>query len=106
MRALLDVILIALDIYIWILIVQAVLSWLLVFNVVNARNQVVSIIYGFTHAVTEPFLKPIRKVVPPFGARKQYGTTSGGVDLSPLILLLLVFLIQRVIIYYVYPNVF
>jgi YggT family protein len=106
MRAVLDVILIALDIYIWILIVQAVLSWLLVFNVVNSRNQVVSVIWGFTRAVTEPFLRPIRKVVPPFGARKQYGTVSGGVDLSPLILLLLVFLIQRVIIYYVYPNVF
>src|SRR5262245_30952045 len=103
MRAVLDVVLIALDIYVWILIVQAILSWLLVFNVVNARNQVVSVIWGFTYNVTEPLLKPIRKIVPPIGARRQYGAMSGGVDISPLILLLLVYLVQRLIIYYVYP---
>jgi YggT family protein len=105
MRAVLDVILIGLDIYIWILIAQAILSWLLVFNVVNARNQVVSVIYTFTRAVTEPLLKPIRKVIPPIGGRRQYGTTTGGVDISPIILLLLIYLVQRLIIYYIYPNV-
>jgi YggT family protein len=95
MRAILDVILIALDIYIWILVAQAILSWLMVFNVVNSRNQVVRTIWQFTHAVTEPVLKPIRSVIRPFN----------GIDLSPLILILLVILIQRAIIYYVYPAV-
>lgn len=105
MRAVLDVVLIALDIYIWILVIQAILSWLLVFNVVNARNQVVSMIWGFTRAITEPALKPIRRFVPPIGGRRQYGTITGGVDISPLILLLIIILIQRIIIHYVYPNV-
>jgi YggT family protein len=95
MRALLDVVLIVLDIYIWVLIIQAILSWLLAFNVVNGRNQVVRTIWQLTHALTEPFLKPIRSVVRPFN----------GIDLSPLVLVLLVVLIQRGIIYYVYPNV-
>jgi YggT family protein len=95
MRALLDVILIALDIYIWILIAQAILSWLLVFNVVNSRNQVVRTIWQFTHALTEPALKPIRSIIRPFN----------GIDLSPLMLILLVILTQRLIIYYVYPAV-
>jgi YggT family protein len=93
MRAILDVILIALDIYIWVLIAQAILSWLLVFNVVNGRNQVVRTIWQFTHALTEPLLKPIRSVVRPIN----------GIDLSPLILVLLVVLVQRLIIYYLYP---
>lgn len=105
MRAVLDVVMIALDIYIWILVVQAILSWLLVFNVVNARNQVVSMIWGFTRAITEPVLRPIRRIVPPIGARRQYGTISGGMDISPLILLLIIILIQRIIIHYIYPNV-
>ena len=105
MRAVLDVIMIALDLYIWILVAQAILSWLLVFNVINARNQLVSVIWSFTRAVTEPALRPIRRFVPPIGARRQYGTTSGGMDISPLILLLIIILIQRIIIHYVYPNV-
>src|SRR6185436_1811624 len=105
MRAVLDIVLIVLDIYIWILVIQAILSWLLVFNVVNSRNAVVSTIWRFTWMITQPFLKPIRRIIPPIGARRQYGSTSGGLDLSPMILILLVILIQRLIIYYVYPNV-
>jgi YggT family protein len=106
MRAVLDVILIALDIYKWILIAQAILSWLLAFNVVNGRNQLVSMIWQFTYTVTEPLLKPIRRIIPPIGARRQYGAVSGGIDLSPLILLLLVYFLQLIIIYYVRPYVF
>lgn len=95
MRAVLDIVYIVLDIFIWLLIIQAVLSWLLVFNVINARNQFVATIWGFLRQITEPLLKPIRRIIPTFN----------GLDLSPLILVLLVILIQRVIIYYVYPNV-
>jgi YggT family protein len=106
MRAVLDILLIVLDLYIWILVIQAILSFLVVFNVVNPRNQVVSMIWRFTMAVTEPVLRPIRRIVPPLGSRKQYGATSGGIDLSPFILILGIILIQRVIIHYIYPNVF
>jgi YggT family protein len=96
MRALLDVILIALDIYFWILIAAAILSWLVAFNVVNTRNQVVAMIADFLYRITEPALRPIRNSMP----------NLGGIDISPIILILIIFLIQRVIIYYIYPNVF
>ncbi len=95
MKAVLDIVFIILDLLTWILIAQAILSWLLAFNVVNARNQVVATIWRFTHAITEPLLKPIRRMIPSFN----------GLDLSPLILILLIILVQRVIIHYVYPNV-
>ena len=95
MRALLDVILIALQIYIWILIAAAVLSWLIAFNVVNTRNQVVATIGEMLYRLTEPALRPIRNLMP----------TLGGIDISPVILILLIILIERVIIYYIYPYV-
>jgi YggT family protein len=96
MRALLDVILLALRIYTWIVIASAIFSWLYAFGVVNARNQFVSTVGRMLYQLTEPVLRPIRRFVPVFG----------GLDVSPLILLLLIFLIERVIIYYVYPYVF
>lgn len=95
MRAVLDVVFIVLELYIWVLVIQAILSWLLVFNVVNGRNQVVRTIWQFTHAVTEPLLKPIRSVIKPIN----------GLDLSPLILILLIILTRQILIHYVYFNV-
>ncbi len=95
MRALLDVIMLALQLYVWILIASAVLSWLVAFNVVNTRNEVVRSIGSFVYAVTEPALRPIRRFMP----------NLGGVDISPIILLLIIFFIQRVIDLYVYPAV-
>jgi YggT family protein len=96
MRALLDVILIVLDLYIWLLIAAAVLSWLIAFNVVNVRNQFVGMIADFLYRITEPVLKPIRGMMP----------NLGGLDISPVILILLIYFIQNVIRYYIYPNVF
>jgi YggT family protein len=96
MRALLDVILIALDIYVWLLIASAVLSWLIAFNVVNTRNQLVSMLWDFLYRVTEPALAPIRALLP----------NLGGIDISPVILILLIIFIQKVIISYIYPHVF
>jgi YggT family protein len=96
MRALLEVILIALEIYIWLLIAQAVLSWLIAFNVVNTRNQFVSMLWDFLYRITEPALRPLRRIMP----------SLGGIDISPVILILLIILIENVIIRYVYPNVF
>jgi YggT family protein len=93
MRAVLDVVLLVLDLYIWVLIIQAVASWLLAFNVINARNQLVATIWRTLNALTEPVLKPLRRVIP----------SVGGLDLSPMVLILGVILLQRLIIYYVYP---
>ena len=96
MRALLDVILLALNLYTWLIIAAAILSWLVAFNVVNTRNDVVRSIGSFLEAVTEPALRPIRRLLP----------NLGGIDVSPIILLLIIFFIERLIIYYVYPVAF
>ncbi len=95
MRAVLDVILLALNLYVWILIAAAVFSWLIAFNVVNMRNQFVATVGEFLYRITEPALRPLRNVMP----------NLGGIDISPVILILLIFLIERIIIYYIYPNV-
>jgi YggT family protein len=95
MRALLDVILIALQIYIWLLVASAILSWLIAFNVVNTRNQVVATVGEFLYRITEPALRPIRNIMP----------NLGGIDISPIILILLIILIERIIIHYIYPYV-
>lgn len=93
MRAVLDVVMLALNIYTWILIASAVLSWLIAFNVVNTRNQFVAAVWDFVGRVTEPALRPIRNMLP----------NLGGIDISPIILLLIIFFIERVIVYYLYP---
>jgi len=96
MRAVLDIVLIVLDLYVWLLIASAILSWLVAFNVVNTRNQLVSAIAEFLFRITEPVLAPIRRMMPNFG----------GLDISPIILILIIMFIQRVITYYIYPSVF
>lgn len=96
MRAVLEVVLIALHLYVYLLIAAAILSWLIAFNVVNMRNPVVAAVGEFLYRITEPLLRPIRSFMP----------NLGGLDISPVILILLIMLIERIIIYYVLPNVF
>ncbi len=96
MRAVLEVVLIALNLYVYLLIAAAILSWLIAFNVVNMRNPVVAAVGEFLYRITEPLLRPIRNFMP----------NLGGLDISPVILILLIMLIERLIIYYVLPNVF
>jgi YggT family protein len=96
MRAILDIVMVVLNLYTWIIIAGAVLSWLIAFGVVNIRNDFVRSIWNLFLALTEPFLRPIRNFLP----------SMGGIDISPIILLLAVMLIERIIIYYIYPNVF
>jgi YggT family protein len=96
MRALLEVILTVLQFYIYLLIAAAVLSWLIAFNVVNVRNQAVGTVADFLYRITEPVLRPIRNAMP----------NLGGLDISPVILILIIYFIQRVIELYIYPNVF
>ena len=69
--------------FIWVLVISAVLSWLVAFQVVNTRNRFVNTIGELTYRLTEPALRPIRRMLP----------NLGGIDISPVILiLLLVFL--------------
>ena len=96
MRSILYIILLVLDIYIWLLIAAAILSWLVAFNVVNSRNQFVAMVWDFLYRITEPALGPIRRLLP----------NLGGIDISPVILILLIIFIERLIEIYLYPNVF
>ncbi|MBX8825549.1 YggT family protein [Ochrobactrum sp. SFR4] len=85
MLAILRTVDLALDIYTWIIIASAVFSWLYAFNVVNSRNRFVASIGEFLYKVTEPALRPIRKILPDLG----------GIDISPIILLLVIFFIRQ-----------
>ena len=96
MKAVLDIIMIILQIGIWIVIAQAILSWLVAFNVVNTRNQFVAQVWRGLHDITEPFIRPIRRVIP----------SAGGMDFSPMVLILGIIFLQHVIIRYIYPSVF
>jgi YggT family protein len=96
MRAILDIVIYALDLYKLVIVAGAVLSWLIAFGVVNIRNDLVRAIWNLFLALTEPFLRPIRNFLP----------NTGGIDISPIILLLAVMLLERIIIYYVYPFVY
>jgi YggT family protein len=75
--------------YICILIAAAVLSWLVAFNVVNPYNQVVRNIGEVLHRLTEPALRPIRNLLP----------NLGGIDISPVILILLLLFLERLILW-------
>ena len=78
------------DLYWYVLILTAIMSWLLAFDVVNFRNNIVRMVWNFLNAVTEPVLAPIRRLLP----------NLGGVDISPIILLLLLSLIRNLVIEY------
>lgn len=93
MLALIQTVVLALDLYWWIIIASAVFSWLYAFNVVNPRNQIVSTIGNFLFRVTEPALRPIRRVLPDLG----------GIDISPIVLLLVIFFLRQFLITTVAP---
>lgn len=93
MLALIQTIVLALDLYWWIIIASAIFSWLYAFNVINSRNQFVGMIGNFLFRVTEPALRPIRRIMPDLG----------GIDISPIILLLLLFFLRQFILTTVAP---
>lgn len=78
----------ALYLYLWCIIISAVLSWLVAFNVVNTSNRVVYMIGDFLYRITEPALRPIRRFLP----------NLGGIDLSPVILILIIYFVQSLLI--------
>jgi YggT family protein len=96
MRAILDVVLLILQLYVYVIVIAAILSWLIAFNVINIHNDLVRSIWNALNALTEPVLRPIRQLTP----------NLGGIDIAPIILLLLIFLIEDIIQRYIYPNVY
>ncbi len=77
------------DLYMWIVIISIVLSWLVAFNVVNTSNRFVYLVGDFCHRLTEPALGRIRRYLPTFGS----------LDLSPVVLILLLIFLQRLIVW-------
>ena len=88
MLQLLDFIDYILYLYVVVLIAAAVLSWLVAFNVLNARHPVVAMVGEFLYRITEPVLQPIRNMMPNFGS----------IDISPVVAILVIYFIQFVII--------
>ncbi len=84
---LLAVIDIALNLFVWALIISAILSWLVTFNVINTSNQFVSMVGHFLYRLTEPALRPIRRFMPDLG----------GIDLSPIVLILIIYFLRMMI---------
>jgi YggT family protein len=95
MFALFQTIDLALNLYTWVLIASAIFSWLYAFNVINSRNQFVDAIGRFLYNVTEPVLRPIRRVMPDLG----------GIDISPIIVLLIIFFLRSLMWTTIYPMV-
>ncbi|HAE02100.1 MAG TPA: hypothetical protein DCL95_10905 [Rhodospirillaceae bacterium] len=87
LNALIQVVLVALSLYTWLIIASAILSWLVAFNVVNTSNRVVYMIGDFLYRLTEPALRPIRRILP----------NMGPIDISPIVLLLILFFLQKVL---------
>ena len=76
-----------LTLFIWALIISAIMSWLVAFGVLNMHNKVVYMIGDFFHRITEPALAPIRRILP----------NLGGVDISPVVLILLLVFARRLL---------
>ncbi len=83
-----NLILTVVDLYIWVVIISVALSWLVSFKVVNTSNRFVYMVGDFTYRVTEPALKPIRNFMP----------NLGGVDISPIVLILLLFFLKDILV--------
>lgn len=81
------------DIYTWIVIAGAIMSWLVAFGVVNISNKFIRMVVDVLYRLTEPVLRPIRRILP----------NLGGVDISPVILLLGLFFVRSLLWEYVWP---
>ena len=77
----------AIDIYIWIIIAEVILSWLLIFGVISTKNPQAKNLIALIHKATEPVMSRVRKYVPPIG----------GIDLTPIIVIFGLAILQRLI---------
>ncbi|VXC67592.1 YggT family protein [Sphingomonas sp. AX6] len=88
MLVLLQIVQVLLNVLWWIIVIQAVLSWLIAFNVINTSNDFVRSLWEGLRKLTEPIYRPIRRIMPDFGA----------LDLSPLVVLLIIFILSDIVI--------
>ena len=95
MKPLIEVLIILLNIYWWVIIIAVIVSWLIAFNVINTRHPAVNMMVDVLYRLTEPVFRPIRNLMPNFG----------GLDLSPLIVLLIIYVLQRWLADYILPIV-
>ena len=84
------------NIYIWLIIINAVLSWLVAFNVLNTQNRFVFSVLNATHQLTDPVLNKIRRFIP----------NLGSIDISPVVLILLLIFIRNLLFELLAPNLF
>ncbi|HTI31156.1 MAG TPA: YggT family protein [Sphingomonas sp.] len=91
MVTLIQILMVLLNVVWWIIVVQAVLSWLIAFNVINTYNPTVRSIWQALDRLTEPLYRPIRRIMPDFGA----------LDLSPMVVLLLLYILSNIVL----PNI-
>jgi YggT family protein len=84
------------SIYVWVLIINAILSWLVAFNVLNTQNRFVYSILDVTYKLTDPILNKIRNFLP----------NLGSIDISPLVLILLLMFLRNLIFEIFAPNLF
>jgi YggT family protein len=89
MYALLNLIATVISLYMWVLIISVIMSWLVAFNVINTRNQFVYQVMHILNVLTEPVLAPIRRIIP----------VIGGIDFAPLILILLLVFLRNLVLY-------
>ena len=78
------------ELFIWLLIIQAILSWLIAFGIINTQSNIINMVGNFLYRITEPLLRPIRKILPDFG----------GVDISPVILIILLIFFRNLLFEY------
>ncbi|MBA3897418.1 MAG: YggT family protein [Sphingomonadaceae bacterium] len=90
MTSIVQILYILLTVIWWIIVIQAVMSWLIAFNVINTHNDMVRSIWTALDRMTEPLYRPIRRILPDFGA----------LDLSPLVVLLILYILMNVVL----PN--
>ena len=83
-------------IYLWIIIINAILSWLVAFNVLNTQNRFVFTVLDVTHKLTDPALNKIRRFIPTFGS----------IDISPVILILFLMFLRNIIFEIFAPGLF
>ena len=83
-------------IYLWIIIINAVLSWLVAFNILNTQNRFVFSVLDATYKMTDPALNRIRKFIPNFGS----------IDISPVLLILLLMFLRNIIFEIFAPGLF
>ena len=83
-------------IYIWVLIINALLSWLIAFNILNTSNRLVYSLLDISYKMTDPLLKPIRNFLP----------NLGNIDISPVVLILLLMFLRNLIFEFLAPAMF